>query len=77
MVSLNFGDTCRFRFGNPDRRGKPFTNLDLVSGDDFVFGQQSRYAYHGVPQVRPDTADPASRLTQGRINITMRMTGLG
>lgn len=77
VVSLSVGDTCRFRFGNPHTRGKPYTDVDLVSGDAFVFGCESRFAYHGVPKIHPGTAEPACGLDHGRINITMRVTGLG
>jgi alkylated DNA repair protein (DNA oxidative demethylase) len=76
VVSLSIGDTCRFRFGNVADRGKPYTDVDLVSGDAFVFGRESRFAYHGVPMTYPGTADPACGLDLGRINITMRVTGL-
>jgi len=54
----------------------------LESGDLFVFGGASRLAYHGVTRVHPGTApegcglDPADGQSAGRINITMRMTGL-
>lgn len=76
VVSLSVGDACRFRFGNPHNRVKPYTDVDLSSGDAFVFGRESRFAYHGVPRICSDTADPASGLERGRINITMRVTGL-
>ncbi|MEP6464468.1 MAG: alpha-ketoglutarate-dependent dioxygenase AlkB [Frankiaceae bacterium] len=76
VVSLSIGDTCRFRFGNPDSRGRPYIDIDLVSGDAFVFGRQSRFAYHGVPKIYPDTASPVVGLQSGRINITLRVTGL-
>lgn len=76
VVSLSIGDTCIFRFGNTETRNKPYTDLDLASGDLFVFGGPSRFAYHGVPSVYPGTADPASGLSEGRLNITMRVTGL-
>jgi len=76
VVSLSIGDTCRFRFGNVADRGKPYTDVDLVSGDAFVFGRESRFAYHGVPKVYPGTAAPECGLDRGRINITMRVTGL-
>ena len=76
VVSLNIGDTCRFRFGNLTDRGKPYTDVDLVSGDAFVFGRESRFAYHGVPKIYPGTAAPQCGLDRGRINITMRVTGL-
>jgi len=65
VVSLSVGAPARFRFGNPDGRGRPWHDLDLDSGDLFVFGGPSRFAYHGVLKV----AGP-------RWNITLRETGL-
>ena len=76
VVSLSIGDTCIFRFGNTSTRTKPYTDVELSSGDLFVFGGPSRFAYHGVPKTLPGTADPDSGLAQGRINITLRMTGM-
>lgn len=76
VVSLSIGDTCVFRFGNTETRTRPYTDVELASGDLFVFGGPSRFAYHGVPKVRPGTGDPASGLAGGRLNITMRVTGL-
>jgi alkylated DNA repair protein (DNA oxidative demethylase) len=76
VVSLSIGDSCLFRFGNTANRGRPYTDITLSSGDAFVFGGQARFAYHGVPRIDPVTADPASGLSGGRINITMRATGL-
>lgn len=76
VVSLSIGDTCVFRFGNTETRTKPYTDIELASGDLFVFGGPSRFAYHGVPKVRPGTGDPATGLSSGRLNITMRVTGL-
>jgi DNA oxidative demethylase len=76
VVSLSVGDTCQFRFGNPDHRGKPYTDIDLASGDAFVFGGPARFAYHAVLKTYPATGDPATGLSSGRINITMRVTGM-
>jgi alkylated DNA repair protein (DNA oxidative demethylase) len=76
VVSLSIGDTCRFRFGNTTDRGQPYTDIDLAGGDAFVFGGPSRYAYHGVPKTCPGTGNPATGLITGRINITMRVTGM-
>ncbi|MET7936413.1 alpha-ketoglutarate-dependent dioxygenase AlkB [Streptomyces sp. NPDC005322] len=76
VVSLTIGDSCVFRFGNTRTRAKPYTDLELASGDLFVFGGPSRYAYHGVPKILPGTGDPATGLTAGRLNITLRVTGL-
>jgi alkylated DNA repair protein (DNA oxidative demethylase) len=77
VVSLSIGDTCTFRFGNTADRGRPYTDLELMSGDLVVFGGPSRFAYHGVPRVRPGTGDAAVGLREGRLNITLRETGLG
>ncbi|WP_318217417.1 alpha-ketoglutarate-dependent dioxygenase AlkB [Streptomyces sp. SCL15-6] len=75
VVSLSLGDTCVFRFGNPDTRTRPWTDVELRSGDLFVFGGPSRLAYHGVPRVHAGTAPPELGLT-GRLNITLRVSGL-
>ncbi|GAA2786342.1 alpha-ketoglutarate-dependent dioxygenase AlkB [Streptomyces showdoensis] len=75
VVSLSLGDTCVFRLGNTQDRGRPYTDVELASGDLFVFGGPSRFAYHGVPRVYAGTADPALGLG-GRLNITLRETGL-
>lgn len=76
VVSLSIGDSCVFRFGNTETRGRPYTDVELASGDLFVFGGASRFAYHGVPKVLPGTADPATGMSGGRLNITLRETGL-
>ncbi|MFV8131999.1 alpha-ketoglutarate-dependent dioxygenase AlkB family protein [Streptomyces syringium] len=75
VVSLSLGDTCVFRFGHPGGRTRPWTDVELRSGDLFVFGGPSRLAYHGVPRTRPGTAPPGLGLT-GRLNITLRVSGL-
>ncbi|MFE7383597.1 alpha-ketoglutarate-dependent dioxygenase AlkB family protein [Streptomyces zhihengii] len=76
VVSLSIGDPCVFRFGNTASRGRPWTDVELRSGDLFVFGGPSRFAYHGVPKVLPGAGDPAAGLAGGRLNITLRETGL-
>lgn len=76
VVSLSIGDSCTFRFGNTRDRGKPYTDLVLASGDLFVFGGPARLAYHGVTKVHDGTAPEGCGLDRGRINITMRQTGL-
>ncbi|MEV2275445.1 alpha-ketoglutarate-dependent dioxygenase AlkB [Nocardiopsis sp. NPDC049922] len=75
VVSLSLGDACVFRFGNTETRTRPYTDVELGSGDLFVFGGPSRMAYHGVPRTRPGTAPPALGL-EGRLNITVRASGL-
>ncbi|MFC9909913.1 alpha-ketoglutarate-dependent dioxygenase AlkB family protein [Streptomyces sp. NPDC127197] len=74
VVSLSLGDTCVFRFGNTETRARPYTDVELRSGDLFVFGGPSRMAYHGVPRVQAGTAPPWLGLT-GRLNITLRVSG--
>ncbi|MCU1404444.1 MAG: repair protein [Glaciihabitans sp.] len=76
VVSLSIGDTCLFRFGNTTTRTRPYTDVELVSGDLFVFGGPSRLAFHGVQKVFPGTGPVNCGLPRGRINITMRVTGL-
>lgn len=76
VVSLSLGDSCLFRFGNTASRGRPYRDVELRSGDLFVFGGPSRLAYHGVPKVLPGTAPPGLGLT-GRLNVTLRVGGLG
>jgi len=76
VVSLSLGATCVFRFGNTQSRNRPWTDVELESGDLFVFGGPSRLAYHGVPRIRPGTGDPGLGV-DGRLNITLRESGLG
>jgi alkylated DNA repair protein (DNA oxidative demethylase) len=76
VVSLSIGDSCTFRFGNIRDRGQPYQDVLLASGDLFVFGGPSRLVYHGVTKVHPGTAPEGCGLREGRINITMRVTGL-
>jgi alkylated DNA repair protein (DNA oxidative demethylase) len=76
VVSLSLGERCVFRFGNTENRGRPWTDIELASGDLFVFGGPSRLAYHGVPKIRPGAGDPDIGLPAGRLNITLRESGL-
>lgn len=76
VVSLSIGDSCRFRFGNTEHRNRPYQDLALESGDLFVFGGPSRFAFHGVTKISPGTAPDSCGLKAGRINITMRETGM-
>lgn len=76
VVSFSIGDSCRFRFGNTETRNKPYVDLELRSGDLFVFGGPSRLAFHGVTRIMPDTAPAGLGLPPGRINITLRVSGL-
>ncbi len=75
VVSLSLGDACVFRFGNTRSRTRPWTDVELRSGDLFVFGGPARRVYHGVPRTRHGTAPAALGLT-GRLNVTLRAGGL-
>jgi alkylated DNA repair protein (DNA oxidative demethylase) len=77
VVSLSLGSACVFRFGNASTRNRPWTDVQLESGDLFVFGGPARLAYHGVPRTIPGTGDPEAALPAGRLNITLRESGLG
>ncbi|WP_320671972.1 alpha-ketoglutarate-dependent dioxygenase AlkB family protein [Patulibacter defluvii] len=78
VVSLSIGDSCLFRFGHAEHRGPPHVDVELRSGDLFVFGGAARLAYHGVVRgIQAGTADPAVGLARGRLNLTLRETGLG
>ena len=74
VVTISLGDTCTFRFGNTDRPSRPYRDVQLASGDLFVFGGPSRLAYHGVPKVYGGTAPPGLGLP-GRISVTLRQAG--
>lgn len=76
IVSLSIGDTCTFRFGTPESRGRPYTDIALASGDLVVFGGPSRRAFHGVPKIHAGTAPEGCGLAEGRLNITLRVTGM-
>jgi alkylated DNA repair protein (DNA oxidative demethylase) len=76
VVSLSLGATCVFRFGNTQDRHRPWHDIELESGDLFVFGGQSRLAYHGVTRTIAGTGEPAIGLEHGRLNITLRESGL-
>jgi alkylated DNA repair protein (DNA oxidative demethylase) len=76
VVSFSVGATGLFRFGNTEGRGRPWVDLPLESGDVVVFGGPARLAYHGVPRLVPETGDPAVGGMTGRLNVTVRQTGL-
>ena len=76
VVSLSVGATGIFRFGNPSSRGRPWVDVPLESGDVVVFGGPSRLAYHGVLKLLPGTGDPDVGELPGRLNVTVRETGL-
>lgn len=76
VVSLSVGATGIFRFGNTESRGRPWTDVPLESGDVVVFGGPARLAYHGVTRLVRGTGDPVVGDLVGRLNVTVRETGL-
>jgi DNA oxidative demethylase len=76
VVSLSIGAACLFRFGNTEHRGRPWTDVELHSGDLVVFGDDSRLAYHGVPKLLSTPEAPDTGLATGRLNVTLRVSGL-
>jgi len=76
VVSLSVGTTGVFRFGNPGGRGRPWADVPLESGDVVVFGGPLRLAFHGVPRLVAGTDDPVVGVLPGRLNVTVRQTGL-
>ncbi|MGI8712703.1 MAG: alpha-ketoglutarate-dependent dioxygenase AlkB family protein [Solirubrobacteraceae bacterium] len=76
VVSLSIGQSCVFRLGSADRRSGPHIDLEFHSGDLLVLGGPARLAYHGVTKLRPGAVDPDVGLRSGRLNITLRVTGL-
>lgn len=76
VVSLSVGDAGVFRLGNPLGRGRPWQDVVLESGDLLVFGGPNRLAFHGVTKVLPGTAPRGIGLDAGRLNLTLRVTGL-
>ena len=76
VVTISLGDTCIFRFGNTETRTRPWTDVELRSGDLFVFGGPTRLAYHGVVRTVADTAPRELGLNGTRISVTLRDSGL-
>jgi len=76
VVSLSLGSACVFRFGNAESRGRPWHDVALESGDLFVFGGVARLAFHGVMKTVPAAERPDIGLPAGRLNITLRESGL-
>lgn len=76
VVSFSIGAPCLFRLGNTEHRGRPWTDVELRSGDLVVFGDASRLAFHGVPKLLAGDDVPDTGLASGRLNITLRVSGL-
>src|SRR6202012_3582303 len=55
VVSISLGDTAIFRLGNTVNRNRPWTDVELRSGNLFVFGGPARLAYHGITKILAGT----------------------
>lgn len=77
IISISLGDTCLFRFGNTESRTGEYQDIDLKSGDLFVFGGAARMAFHGVMKIYSETSLPSLGMRAGRLNITIRESGFG
>ncbi|MBV8886589.1 MAG: alpha-ketoglutarate-dependent dioxygenase AlkB, partial [Chroococcidiopsidaceae cyanobacterium CP_BM_RX_35] len=66
IISISLGDTCLFRLGNPESRSGRHQDVELTSGDLFVFGGPSRMAFHSVVKIYPGTAPCDLGMRQGR-----------
>lgn len=72
VVSISIGATCTFRVGGLTRNA-PQKDVLLKSGDVFIFGEDARLCYHGVPKIHQDGKIPFGKsLNNGRINFTLR-----
>lgn len=69
VVSISLGDTCLFRIGTTERRGKT-KSVRLESGDVVVLSGPGRLVFHGVDRIMPNTSDVLKQA--GRINLTLR-----
>jgi alkylated DNA repair protein (DNA oxidative demethylase) len=76
VVTISLGDSCIFRFGNSETRTRPWTDVELRSGDLFVFGGASRLAFHGVVRTLSGTAPAELGVSGTRLSITVRDSGM-
>lgn len=72
VVTISLGDTCTFRFGNTRKPSRPHQDIQLASGDLFVFGGPARLAFHGVPRIHAGTG-PAHLDVHGRASPSARL----
>jgi alkylated DNA repair dioxygenase AlkB len=75
VVSFSIGETAEFLYGDVRDVDKA-SKIDLESGDVLIFGGESRLVFHGVSNVKPDTAPSwltdETSLRPGRLNLTFR-----
>lgn len=75
IISISLGDSCLFRLGNTDSKSGEYQDIELKSGDLFVFGGAARMAFHAVSKIYPGTAPFELGMKEGRLSITIRETG--
>jgi len=69
VISISLGETCRFRVGEPVRKGRT-SSFKLESGDIVILSGKGRLCFHGVDRIYPDTSTLLKN--GGRINLTIR-----
>lgn len=67
VVSISVGSSCIFQIGG-NKRQDVYTDVQLNSGDVFIFGNESRLRYHGVSKI----LDRDDVKLGGRLNFTLR-----
>ena len=69
VLSVSLGDNAVFHVGGP-KRSDPKIRVTLRSGDVCLLAGPSRFAYHGIDRILPETSSliPGG----GRINLTLR-----
>jgi len=75
VVSFSLGDTTEFLYGDV-RDEEKVSKVALESGDVLIFGGKSRLIFHGVSNMKPNTAPKwltdETSLRPGRLNLTFR-----
>lgn len=77
VISISLGNSAIFRFGNSSNRNRPYHDIELHSGDLFIFGGPSRLAFHGVLHTIPNSAPKDIGAIHGRLSVTIREAGFG
>ncbi|KAK4284286.1 hypothetical protein QN277_001140 [Acacia crassicarpa] len=75
VVSFSVGDSAEFLYGE-ERDLEKAEKVVLESGDVLIFGGKSRFVFHGVSCIIPNSAPrellEATGLRPGRLNLTFR-----
>ncbi|KAI7733730.1 hypothetical protein M8C21_002950, partial [Ambrosia artemisiifolia] len=77
VVSFSIGDSAEFLYGDTQAIDEA-DKVILESGDVLIDGGESRFIYHGVTSILPDTAPTslieATSMCPGHLNLTFRMS---